>query len=56
MVVFILRPILSIISYVIALYVMDLYGFLFGVEFVHNAANASELIKVYMIIGIVFWF
>lgn len=55
---FILRPLLSIISYVIALYLMDFYGFLFGIEFIHNAANTSQLIKVYLIIGIIFrfWF
>ena len=53
---FILRPLLSIISYVIALYLMDFYDFLFGIEFIHNAANTSQLIKVYLLIGIIFRF
>lgn len=51
-----LRPILSILAYTLALYLMNTFGFLFGVEFLYGAQSSTELIKVYLLIGIVFWF
>lgn len=53
---FLLRPLFSIISYVVALYVMDTFGFLFGIEFLYTVENSTELLKVYGLIGVVFWF
>lgn len=50
-----LRPILSILAYTFALYLMNTFGFLFGVEFLYGAESNLELLKVYLLIGIVFW-
>lgn len=53
---FLLRPLFSVIAYAVSLYVMNTFGFLFGVEFVYGASSNTELIKIYLLIGIVFWF
>ena len=50
-----LRPIFSILAYTLALYFMEMFGFLYGIEFFHSAQSNTELIKVYLLIGIIFW-
>ncbi len=49
------RPFFSIIAYALALYLMNSFGFLFGINFLYGAQSSGELIKVYLLIWIVFW-
>ena len=51
----VIGPIVGILSYAIALYILNYYGFLFGIEFVYGTNNPMELVKVYFLIGIIFW-
>ena len=53
---FLLRPLFSVIAYAVSLYVMNTFGFLFGVEFMYGANSNTELIKIYLLIGVIFWF
>lgn len=50
-----LSPLLNIISYALVLYGMERFGLLFGIVFHHGAVGTWDLIKVYILIGVVFW-
>lgn len=54
----IIRPLLHIVSYALALYLMQYYNILWGVHFDFVATSSLELAKVYLLLWIVFriWF
>ena len=52
---FLLRPLLHILSYWLALYFLEYYNFLWAIEFNFNAITSLDLIKVYVLLWVVFW-
>lgn len=51
----IIRPLLHIVSYALALYLMQHYNILWGVRFDFIATSWVEIAKVYVLLWIVFW-
>lgn len=51
----IIRPLLHIVSYALALYLMQYYNILWGVRFDFVATSWVEIAKVYILLWIVFW-
>ena len=53
---FILRPLLHILAYGVSLYLLDTYTTLWWIDFVFTAQSNIDLIKIYLLIGVIFWF
>lgn len=53
---FIFRPLLHIVAYSLSLYVLDTYTTLWWIDFVFTAQSNIDLIKIYFLIGVIFWF
>jgi len=53
---FILRPLLHILAYGVSLYLLDTYTTLWWIDFVFTAQSNIDLIKIYFLIGVIFWF
>lgn len=50
-----ISPLLHIVSYALALYLMQYYTILWGVRFDFVATSSLEIAKVYILLWIVFW-
>lgn len=50
-----IRSLLHIIAYSVSLYVLDYYDFLWGIYFTFSASSTQDIIKVYLLLGFVFW-
>jgi len=53
---FILHPLLHILAYSVSLYLLDTYTTLWWIDFVFSAQSNIDLIKIYFLIGVIFWF
>jgi uncharacterized membrane protein YvlD (DUF360 family) len=51
----IIRSLLHIIAYSLSLYLLDHYGLLWWIHFNFAASSTQDIIKVYALLGLVFW-